>query len=134
MMTLLGAFYPAIDLAAGEKERGTLETLLTAPVPAHEIVAGKFAAVTLIGMAAAAANLVSMLLTFQSGLFRFGPVLENAPRRTEQALIVGGEHMPDRLWIAARTESGKLPISEDGKVAFGPNRHFATFSTPRMPG
>ena len=73
MMTLLGAFYPAIDLAAGEKERGTLETLLTAPVPAHEIVAGKFAAVTLIGMAAAAANLVSMLLTFQSGLFRFGP-------------------------------------------------------------
>jgi len=72
MMTLLGAFYPAIDLAAGEKERGTLETLLTAPVPAHEIVAGKFAAVALIGMAAAVANLASMLLTFQSGIFRFG--------------------------------------------------------------
>jgi sodium transport system permease protein len=33
LMTLLGAFYPAIDMAAGEKERGTLETLLTAPVP-----------------------------------------------------------------------------------------------------
>ena len=31
---LTGAFYPAIDLCAGEKERGTLETLLTAPVPA----------------------------------------------------------------------------------------------------
>ncbi|HEX2077371.1 MAG TPA: ABC transporter permease subunit/CPBP intramembrane protease [Longimicrobium sp.] len=73
MMTLLGAFYPAIDLAAGEKERGTLETLLTAPVPAHEIVAGKFVAVALIGMAAAVANLASMMLTFQSGLFRFGP-------------------------------------------------------------
>jgi sodium transport system permease protein len=71
MMTLLGAFYPAIDMAAGEKERGTLETLLTAPVPAREIVAGKFAAVALIGLAAAAANLASMLLTFQSGLFRF---------------------------------------------------------------
>jgi sodium transport system permease protein len=71
LMTLLGAFYPAIDLAAGEKERGTLETLLTAPVPAREIVTGKFAAVTLIGMAAAAANLLSMLLTFQSGVFKF---------------------------------------------------------------
>jgi len=71
LMTLLGAFYPAIDLAAGEKERGTLETLLTAPVPAREIVAGKFAAVALIGMAAAAANLLSMLLTFQSGVFKF---------------------------------------------------------------
>ena len=26
---LTGAFYPAVDLCAGEKERGTLETLLT---------------------------------------------------------------------------------------------------------
>ncbi|CAN5605989.1 ABC transporter permease [soil metagenome] len=71
MMTLLGAFYPAIDMAAGEKERGTLETLLTSPVPAREIVAGKFIAVTLIALAAAALNLGSMLLTFQSGIFQF---------------------------------------------------------------
>ena len=71
LMTLLGAFYPAIDLAAGEKERGTLETLLTAPVPAREIVAGKFAAVALMGLAAALINLLSMLLTFQSGVFKF---------------------------------------------------------------
>jgi sodium transport system permease protein len=40
-MTLLGAFYPAIDLAAGEKERGTLEALLTVPVPAGNLVAGQ---------------------------------------------------------------------------------------------
>ncbi|HEX2209887.1 MAG TPA: ABC transporter permease subunit/CPBP intramembrane protease [Longimicrobium sp.] len=72
LMTLLGTFYPAIDMAAGEKERGTLETLLTAPVPATEIVAGKFAAVALIGMSAAVANLLSMLLTFQSGIFQMG--------------------------------------------------------------
>jgi sodium transport system permease protein len=71
LMTVLGTFYPAIDLAAGEKERGTLETLLTAPVPSREIVAGKFVAVAVIGFAAAALNLGSMLLTFQSGLFRF---------------------------------------------------------------
>lgn len=76
LMTLLGTFYPAIDMAAGEKERGTLETLLTAPVPATEIVAGKFAAVALIGMAAAVANLLSMLLTFQSGIFRMGAAAE----------------------------------------------------------
>ena len=69
LMTLLGTFYPAIDLAAGEKERGTLETLLTAPVPAAEIVAGKFVAVAAIGLAAAVANLASMMLTFQSGIF-----------------------------------------------------------------
>jgi sodium transport system permease protein len=76
LMTLLGAFYPAIDMAAGEKERGTLETLLTTAVPTREIVAGKFAAVALVALAAATANLGSMLLTFQSGLFRFGAVAE----------------------------------------------------------
>lgn len=71
-MTLLGAFYPAIDLAAGEKERGTLEALLTVPVPAGNLVAGKFMAVATVGTMAAALNLASMLLTFRTGLFRFG--------------------------------------------------------------
>jgi sodium transport system permease protein len=72
MMTLLGTFYPAIDLAAGEKERGTLETLLTAPVPPGQIVAGKFLTVTVVGLLSAALNLGSMLLTFQTGLFQLG--------------------------------------------------------------
>ncbi len=76
LMTLLGTFYPAIDLAAGEKERGTLETLLTAPVPPREIVAGKFLTVALIGVVAAGLNLGSMLLTFQTGLFQFGGALD----------------------------------------------------------
>ena len=76
LMTLLGTFYPAIDLAAGEKERGTLETLLTAPVPPRQIVVGKFMAVALIGVVAAALNLASMLLTFQTGLFQLGGSLD----------------------------------------------------------
>jgi len=69
-MTVLGAFYPAIDLAAGEKERGTLETLLTAPVQPGAIVAGKFVTVALIGVIAAGLNLTSMLLTFQTGVLQ----------------------------------------------------------------
>jgi sodium transport system permease protein len=76
LMTVLGAFYPSIDLAAGEKERGTLETLLTAPVPADQIVAGKFIAAGLMGFIAAALNLGSMLLTFQSGVLQFGGLLD----------------------------------------------------------
>ena len=76
IMTLLGTFYPAIDMAAGEKERGTLETLLTAPVPPRQIVVGKFLAVALIGVVAAALNLGSMLLTFQTGLFQLGGSLD----------------------------------------------------------
>lgn len=70
MMTLLGAFFPAIDLTAGEKERGTLETLLTSPLSNREIVSGKFIAVVIVAVAAAALNLGSMLLTFQSGIFQ----------------------------------------------------------------
>lgn len=76
LMTVLGAFYPAIDLAAGEKERGTLEPLLTVPVEPDELVAGKFAAVSLIALAAATLNLGSMLLTFQSGIFKFSQAVD----------------------------------------------------------
>ena len=76
VITLLGAFYPAIDLAAGEKERGTLETLLTAPVPASAVVTGKFVTVALIGVIAAALNLGSMLLTFQTGMLQITALLD----------------------------------------------------------
>ena len=76
IMTLLGAFFPAIDLTAGEKERGTLETLLTTPVPAREIVAGKFLTVLATAMATATLNIVSMLLTFESGMFQLSRATE----------------------------------------------------------
>ena len=42
IMAATGAFYPAIDLGAGEKERGTMETLLISPAKRTEIVLGKF--------------------------------------------------------------------------------------------
>ena len=45
MWMLTGAIYPAIDMTAGEKERGTMETLLISPAERTEIVAGKFLAV-----------------------------------------------------------------------------------------
>ncbi len=68
IMTITGAFYPAIDLTAGEKERGTLETLLTAPLRPIEIVAGKYFAVASIASMTGALNIVSMWLTFSQGL------------------------------------------------------------------
>jgi sodium transport system permease protein len=42
LLCFTGAMYPAMDLTAGEKERGTLETLLASPVPRSAIVYGKF--------------------------------------------------------------------------------------------
>ncbi len=60
---LTGAFYPAIDLCAGEKERGTLETLLSSPAERIEIVWGKLLTVILFSMSTAILNLTSLTVT-----------------------------------------------------------------------
>ena len=60
---LTGAFYPAIDLCAGEKERGTLETLLCSPAQRVEIVWGKLLTIMTFSIATSVLNLVSMGLT-----------------------------------------------------------------------
>jgi len=60
---MTGAFYPAIDLCAGEKERGTLETLLSSPAERSEIVWGKLLTVILFSVATSALNLLSMGFT-----------------------------------------------------------------------
>ncbi|MCC6509614.1 MAG: CPBP family intramembrane metalloprotease [Pirellulaceae bacterium] len=60
---LTGAFYPAIDLCAGEKERGTLETLLSSPARRREIVWGKLFTVATFSMLSALLNLLSMHMT-----------------------------------------------------------------------
>jgi sodium transport system permease protein len=63
LWALTGAFYPAIDLCAGEKERGTLETLLSSPAQRSEIVLGKLITVMLFSIATAVLNLASMGIT-----------------------------------------------------------------------
>ena len=60
---LTGAFYPAVDVCAGEKERGTLETLLTSPALRREIVWGKLLTIMLFSSATALLNLGSLGLT-----------------------------------------------------------------------
>jgi sodium transport system permease protein len=60
---LTGAFYPAIDLCAGEKERGTLETLLCSPASRREIVWGKLLTVICFSLGTALLNLASMYTT-----------------------------------------------------------------------
>ncbi|MBN2560757.1 MAG: CPBP family intramembrane metalloprotease [Phycisphaerae bacterium] len=70
-MTVTGAMYPAIDLTAGERERGTLETLAVSPVPVGQIVAGKFGVIVSIAMIITTLNLGSMTaMVHFSGLDR----------------------------------------------------------------
>ena len=63
LWALTGAFYPAIDLCAGEKERGTLETLLCSPAARSEIVVGKLLTIMLFSMITVVLNLLSMGIT-----------------------------------------------------------------------
>jgi ABC-2 type transport system permease protein/sodium transport system permease protein len=71
LMTITGAVYPAIDLTAGERERGTLEILVAAPVPRFALLTAKYLAVLTVAVLTAVVNLVSMTITLQvSGLAR----------------------------------------------------------------
>ena len=56
-----GAMYPALDLGAGEKERGTLETILTSPASQLEILTGKFIVVSFFGVMSVIFGLMGML-------------------------------------------------------------------------
>ena len=66
LMTVTGAVYPAIDLTAGERERGTIEILVAAPVSRIMLLFGKFVAVFAVAMLTALANLIAMVVTVYS--------------------------------------------------------------------
>ena len=66
LFCFMGAMYPAIDLGAGEKERGTLETLLVAPATRMEILLGKFGVITLAGILSAGISLLGIYISIKS--------------------------------------------------------------------
>lgn len=67
MMIITGAIYPAIDLTAGERERGTLETLMTTPAPVMHLILGKFLVVATVGMVSGILNVASIAATMYFG-------------------------------------------------------------------
>jgi len=61
ILCMTGAMYPAIDIGAGEKERGTLETLLLTPQSRLAIVLGKFFTIMTTGIFTALIAVSSLL-------------------------------------------------------------------------
>ncbi len=57
---LMGTIYPAIDVTAGERERGTLETMMTLPIKNTEMMASKFLTVSTVAVVSAMLNMLSM--------------------------------------------------------------------------
>jgi ABC-2 type transport system permease protein/sodium transport system permease protein len=65
LMTMTGAVYPAIDLTAGERERGTLEILVAAPIGRLSVLLAKYVAVFTVAVLTALVNLGAMILTLR---------------------------------------------------------------------
>jgi sodium transport system permease protein len=65
LFSFLGCMYPAIDLFTGEKERGTIETLLTTPVSRWKLLTGKMSVVVLSGLMAATFSLIGLFLSIE---------------------------------------------------------------------
>ncbi len=68
VLVVLGGFYPAINMTAGEKEYGTLPTLLCAPVHHLELLLGKYLAILLIALVGVAINVLSLSVVTFLGL------------------------------------------------------------------
>jgi sodium transport system permease protein len=67
--TLMGAMAAALDATAGERERGSLEPLLTTPVSPLELATGKWLALALLNALVVALTLGGFYLTL-----RYGPL------------------------------------------------------------
>lgn len=72
ILAMTGAMYPAIDLTAGEKERGTLETILVTPVSRLDIATGKFLTVLTASLITIILATTSMSLTASFGFAKMG--------------------------------------------------------------
>ena len=77
MAITVSATYPATDTTAGEKERGTLETLLTFPIKSRDIIVGKLLSVTLSSIITGVLSLVLALIAFNIANDTF-TIYENA--------------------------------------------------------
>jgi len=87
--TLTGGQMAAIDATAGEKERGTLEVLLVAPVRRAEVVVGKFLATTLFGLWAAVMAIIGFVV---GGMVLRGAFLPGLDAATsEMVAVMGGQ-------------------------------------------
>jgi sodium transport system permease protein len=74
ILSLTGTMYPAMDLTVGEKERGTIETILCSPISRMSLVLGKFLMVLTASLSTAALAIASMGLTLAAASRMVGGV------------------------------------------------------------
>ena len=100
LLCFTGAMYPAMDLTAGEKERGTMETLLCSPVPRVDLVLGKF----LMVLTGSVSAMVFVLISTTASILIGGAALLSGGAGTRSAVAAAGAMRPPEL------PAGPLPI------------------------
>lgn len=88
IMALQSGMYPAIDMTAGEKERGTLETILVAPLSRLEISLGKFLTVLTATVVTTILGTASMTISSMLGMAKVGELGSSFSITPEAGLIV----------------------------------------------
>lgn len=134
LLVLTAAFTPAIDLMAGEKERGTIETLLISPADRREIIMGKFLCVSTIAVAAAALNLASLGVTLWYLGDQWNQMAQGAAMATEAAEAAeAAVQTTDLSATQTQTQTHPLPqtTAADAPPPAGPSRPVSLF--PAIP-
>jgi sodium transport system permease protein len=89
LLCMTGAMYPAIDLTAGEKERGTMETILSSPVSRMHLVLGKFFLILTAALGTAAISVLSMGVSFKVLSYYTGKTAEGRAAAASLLLSLG---------------------------------------------
>jgi sodium transport system permease protein len=90
MLCLTGAMYPALDVTAGEKERGTMETILCCPVGRTDLVLGKFLMVLTASLGTVLLSLLSLGATFHVAKRALAGSIPQEALRTVATIDMGG--------------------------------------------
>ncbi len=91
MLTLAcfsGGIYAANDSVAGEKERGTLETLLASRASRKDIVLGKFASVAAVCLVSSLLSIVGLIIPFFSGLSAYAWLVKGGITLSPMGVLV----------------------------------------------
>lgn len=89
MAITVSATYPSTDTTAGEKERGTLETLLTFPIKAKDIIVGKFLSVSISSMITGVISFILAIVSLMIAQNNFSIYEEANTMYNAPSIVVG---------------------------------------------
>ena len=122
MAITLSCIYTSTDTTAGEKERGTLETILTFPISRKELIFGKYLAISISGIVTLLIGvLLSILSLFK--LFRKGELVYEGSALNEAVVrasvsVVKLEAFSDGREVTAFSGDGMIASTPTGSTAY----------------